>query len=252
MLAGPLPRRRSAWRLELDAGPPLGALSDLRVATVFHEGARRAARGRRGHGEPRGASRPGWPMPGRRSRPCRCRSASPTACAPGRTWCCRSSARGSPTTSSTGFTALDALPADDPMTIASGQALVSRYRTWTRANQLRQIQRAAWAELFDRLRRGARAGHADDRVPARHRAATSRRAGARRRWPGGAAPGRRSPGAAPSVSVLLPVVTLPDRPGLGRAARRRAGDRARTSRTCGCSRSPAARRGRRPGFVAPP
>jgi amidase len=27
---------------------------------------------------------------------------------------------------------------------------VSRYRSWARANQLRQVQRAAWADLFDR------------------------------------------------------------------------------------------------------
>ena len=38
VLAGPLPEDAAAWRLELDAGPPLGSLSELRVATVFHEG----------------------------------------------------------------------------------------------------------------------------------------------------------------------------------------------------------------------
>ena len=38
VVAGPLPEDAAAWRLELDAGPPIGDLSAVRVATVFGEG----------------------------------------------------------------------------------------------------------------------------------------------------------------------------------------------------------------------
>jgi amidase len=39
VLAGPLPEDAAAWRLELDPGPDPGAVSALRIATVFTEGA---------------------------------------------------------------------------------------------------------------------------------------------------------------------------------------------------------------------
>jgi amidase len=38
IVAGPIPRDARAWRLELDAGPTIGDVSELRIATVFTEG----------------------------------------------------------------------------------------------------------------------------------------------------------------------------------------------------------------------
>jgi amidase len=45
------------------------------------------------------------------------------------------------------FAQLEGVPGDDPMLIA-GRALASRYRSWARANAVRQRQRAAWATMF--------------------------------------------------------------------------------------------------------
>jgi amidase len=45
------------------------------------------------------------------------------------------------------FAELEAVPGDDPM-VNAGRALASRYRSWARANSVRQDQRAAWASLF--------------------------------------------------------------------------------------------------------
>jgi amidase len=39
LVAGPQPRDARGWRLELDAGPAIGNASELRIATVFTEGA---------------------------------------------------------------------------------------------------------------------------------------------------------------------------------------------------------------------
>jgi amidase len=38
IVAGPIERDARAWRLELDAGPPIGDVTELRIATVFAEG----------------------------------------------------------------------------------------------------------------------------------------------------------------------------------------------------------------------
>ena len=46
-----------------------------------------------------------------------------------------------------GLTELEHVPGDEPA-LAAGRALISRYRTWARANDLRQHQRAAWATFF--------------------------------------------------------------------------------------------------------
>ena len=45
------------------------------------------------------------------------------------------------------FAELEAVPGDDPM-LTAGRALASRYRSWARASEDRQRQRAAWATLF--------------------------------------------------------------------------------------------------------
>ena len=47
------------------------------------------------------------------------------------------------------FAELEQAPADDPMTQIA-QAMASRYRTVMRATELRQRQRAAWADFFGR------------------------------------------------------------------------------------------------------
>jgi amidase len=46
------------------------------------------------------------------------------------------------------FAGLESVEGDDPA-LAAGRALAGRYRTWARANGVRQQQRAAWAELFE-------------------------------------------------------------------------------------------------------
>ena len=47
------------------------------------------------------------------------------------------------------FAELEGVPGDDP-TLNGARAVASRYRSWARANGLRQRQRVAWASLFDR------------------------------------------------------------------------------------------------------
>ena len=148
VLAGPLPEDAAGWRLELDAGPPLGAPADLRIATVFHDGAEvlplagavtANLEGFVARLAEAGAKVEAVPLP--------------VSLADGmRTWqdmVLPIIGMGFSDDEYDGFTALDVLPADDPMTRA-GQRLVSRYRSWAKANQLRQVQRAAWADLFDR------------------------------------------------------------------------------------------------------
>jgi amidase len=50
----------------------------------------------------------------------------------------------------TEFAALDAVPGDDPMLVAA-RSLAERYRTWARADERRQWERAAWATCFERF-----------------------------------------------------------------------------------------------------
>jgi amidase len=47
------------------------------------------------------------------------------------------------------FTELESAGGDDPVLVA-GRALAGRYRSWARADEVRQRQRAAWADLFER------------------------------------------------------------------------------------------------------
>jgi amidase len=148
VLAGPVPEEAVGWRLELAAGPPVGALSELRVATVFHEGRDvlpvSAAVTANLDGFAAGLADAGAKVE---------EVALPVPLADGlRTWVdmvLPIIGSGFSDEEFDGFTALDALESDDP-TVASGKALVSRFRTWTRANQRRQIERAAWADLFTR------------------------------------------------------------------------------------------------------
>ncbi|HEY2316424.1 MAG TPA: amidase family protein [Streptosporangiaceae bacterium] len=145
--AGPLPEDAPAWRLELEAGPAIGSLSELRIATVFGEGADVVplAAGVR-------ASLDGFAArlseAGAHVHAVRL----PVPLADGfSTW--RDLALpifgvGLPDAEYAELAKLADIPGDDPM-LASARALTSRYKAWFSATELRERQRAAWATLFD-------------------------------------------------------------------------------------------------------
>jgi amidase len=147
VVAGPLPEDAAAWRLELDAGPPIGDLSAVRVATVFGEGSDLLPlAGEVGANLDTFADR--IADAGARVEPV----ALPVPLADGlRSWqelVCPILGAGLADDEFEAFTGLEAIPGDDPA-LAAGRALAGRYRTWARANGLRQHQRAAWAGLFE-------------------------------------------------------------------------------------------------------
>lgn len=148
MLAGPVPEEAVGWRLELPTGAPLGSASDLRVATVFHEGRDVAPVSGAVTGTLDAfASRLSDAGVGVEAVPL------PVPLVDGvRSWqdlvlpiigC------GFSDDEYEACLAFDDLPGDD-MLSSAGRALVSRYRPWKQADQRRQVQRAAWAELFER------------------------------------------------------------------------------------------------------
>ena len=147
VLAGPLPEDATAWRLELDAGPPIGDLSSVRVASVFGEGGdllpvadevRANLDAFAGRVADAGAEV--TPV------------ALPVPLADGlRSWqelVLPIIGTGLADDEFEAFTGLEAIPGDDPA-LAAGRAIAGRYRTWARANGLRQHQRAAWAGFFE-------------------------------------------------------------------------------------------------------
>ena len=146
IIAGPVPQDAAAWRLELDAGPAIGDVTELRVATVFAEGSdllpvARDVRARleafAGRVGAAGARVDAVPLP--------------VPLADGlRSWqdlVLPIIGAGLPDDDFAAFAELEAVPGDDPM-VNAGRALASRYRSWARANAARQHQRAAWAALF--------------------------------------------------------------------------------------------------------
>jgi amidase len=148
ILAGPLPEDAAGWRLELDAGAPIGGVSELRVATVFGEGAdvvplaadvraslvsfadRIAAAGARVDAVP-----------------------LPVSLAEGfGTWLDVTLpivGAGLPDSEFAELARLENVPGDD-LALAAGRALTSRYRSWIAAVDRRQRQRLAWAQFFER------------------------------------------------------------------------------------------------------
>ncbi len=147
VIAGPVPEDAAAWRLQLDAGPPVGDITALRVATVFDQGRDllpvagdvvanlEAFASRLGDAGAR-VDAVSLPVPltdGLRSWQ---ELVLPIIGA------------GMPDDVYVALVELDGAAGDDPM-VASGRALVSRYRSWARANGLRQHQRTAWAGLFE-------------------------------------------------------------------------------------------------------
>ena len=146
VVAGPVPEDAVAWRLELSAGPAVGDVTAVRVATVFAEGSdllpvardvRASLDAFASRIADAGAQVDAVPLPvpladGLRSWQ---ELVLPIVGAelPGKDFAA--------------FAELEAVSGDDPM-LTLARALVSRYRSWARANGVRQRQRAAWATLF--------------------------------------------------------------------------------------------------------
>ena len=147
VLAGPLPEDAAGWHLRLDAGPAIADVGQLRVATVFHEGTDVLPLA----GDVR-ANLDGFAYRLARAGARVQELSLPVPLADGlRSWqelVLPIVGMGLPDDAYASFADLDAVPGDDPMLVA-GRALAGRYRTWARANGLRQRQRAAWAACFE-------------------------------------------------------------------------------------------------------
>jgi amidase len=147
VVAGPLPEDAPGWHLRLDAGPAIADVGQLRVATVFHEGTDVLPLA----GDVR-ANLDGFADRLARAGARVQELSLPVPLADGlRSWqelVLPIVGMGLPDDAYASFADLDAVPGDDPMLVA-GRALAGRYRTWARANGLRQRQRAAWAACFE-------------------------------------------------------------------------------------------------------
>ncbi len=147
VVAGPLPEDAAGWHLRLDAGPALADVGRLRVATVFHEGADVLPLA----GDVR-ANLDGFADRLAGAGACVDQLSLPVPLADGlRSWqelVLPIVGMGLPDEVYASFAELDAVPGDDP-TLVAGRSLAGRYRTWARANGLRQRQRAAWAACFE-------------------------------------------------------------------------------------------------------
>jgi amidase len=147
IVAGPLPEDAAAWRLELDRGPAPDR-GRLRVATVFDEGGdllplsgsvRSGLDDFAGRLADAGAAVDPVPLP------------VPLAVGL-RSWqelVLPIIGSAFPDDVFTAFAELESLDGDDPTAVAA-RSLAGRYRSWARANGLRQRQRAAWAKCFER------------------------------------------------------------------------------------------------------
>ena len=147
ILAGPLPEDAAGWRLELDGGQAIGGVSELRVATVFGEGAdvvplaadvRASLESFADRLAAAGAEVDAVPLP--------------VSLAEGfSTW--RNVTLpilgvGLPDAEFARLAQLENVPGDDPA-LAIGRAMTSRHRSWVNAVELRQHQRVAWAQFFE-------------------------------------------------------------------------------------------------------
>jgi amidase len=146
VLAGPLPEDAPGWRLDLDAGRPIGSVAELRVATVFGDGSdvvplsADVSDGLADFADR--LSDAGAAVEAVRL---------PVPLADGlRTWrdvTMPILAMGLPDEAFAGLAALEDVPGDDPV-LSIGRAMASRFRNVMRATQLRQVQRARWADFF--------------------------------------------------------------------------------------------------------
>jgi amidase len=148
IVAGPLPEDAAAWRLELDSGPALDDVATLRVATVCGEDGDFLPVARDVRAK----------LDAFTSRVADAGATVDAVCLPVpladglRSWqnlVLPIIGMGLPDDAFAAFADLEALPGDDPM-VNAGRALASPYRSWARANGLRQRQRLAWATLFER------------------------------------------------------------------------------------------------------
>jgi len=147
VVAGPVPEDAAGWRLDLSPGPVIEDTRTLRVATVFDEGSdvlpvahevRASLEAFASRIADTGARVDAMALP--------------VPLADGvRSWqelVCPIMGMGLPDETFAALTELENVPGDAPA-LAAGRALTSRYRTWARANDLRQHQRVAWATFFD-------------------------------------------------------------------------------------------------------
>src|SRR6202046_3065340 len=148
IVAGPLPEDAPAWHLRLDPGPEIGAVTNVRVATVFAEGSdllpvsgdvRARLEAFAGRLAGAGVQVDAVPLP--------------VPLADGlRSWqelVLPIIGTGLSDEDFAAFAELESVPGDEPM-LTAGRALAGRYRAWAHANANRQSQRAAWASLFQR------------------------------------------------------------------------------------------------------
>jgi amidase len=147
VVAGPVPEDAAAWHLQLDPGAEIGTVAAVRVAVVFAEGSdllpvardvRASLQAFAAQLADAGVQIDAVPLP--------------VPLADGlRSWqelILPIIGTGLSDEDFAAFTQLEGVPGDDPMLIA-GRALASRYRSWARANAVRQRQRAAWATMFE-------------------------------------------------------------------------------------------------------
>jgi amidase len=147
VIAGPVPEDAAGWRLELDEGPPIDDVGAVRVATVFGEGSDLLPVARDVHAN-LDAFAGRIADAGARVDAV----ALPVPLTEGlRSWqelVCPIIGSGLPEAAFAAFAELEAVPGDEPA-LTAGRALASRYRTWARADGLRQHQRVAWAKFFE-------------------------------------------------------------------------------------------------------
>jgi amidase len=147
VVAGPLPQDAAGWRLALDPGADLAEVRQLRIATVFGEGTdvlplaadvRASLENFAGRLAAAGARVEAAALP------------VPLADA-FRAWrdlTLPIIGVGLPEAQYAELAKLESVPGDGDELVV-GRALASRYRTWFLASELRERQRAAWAQFFD-------------------------------------------------------------------------------------------------------
>jgi amidase len=146
-MAGPLPQEAAGWRLDLDPGSVLHDVRGLRVATVFGEGAdvvpiasdvRANLDSFAARVAEAGAQVDAVALP------------VPLADGFASWWNLVGPifGLGLPDDEYAHLASLENVPGDDP-SLDSAKLLTSRFRSWMRATELRERQRAAWAQFFE-------------------------------------------------------------------------------------------------------
>ena len=147
IVAGPLPQEAAGWRLELDPGSSLHDVRELRVATVFGEGAdvlpiasdvRANLDAFAARVAEAGARVDAVALP------------VPLADGFGSWWSLAGPIFGLGLSDDeyAQLASLENVPGDDPG-LARAKAMTTRFRSWMKATELRERQRAAWAQFFE-------------------------------------------------------------------------------------------------------